>query len=554
MIQECIEYILRGEGVLVRTALTVVPLLLALGACGRQDSTPQVAQFCATLERVNSGSLNTEGLAELEGHALVVWTLLEASPPSLRDDLSRIHDTVDAWARAVSGEHPMIDTFEQLSSSRLIGSEGRVTDYIALHCGIDLGGPEWVESGRPTAEGLCPGWPRVGTPLSFNHFPNLPDTAGSNYFSNNFLISKWAYRLGIDSLKGAFVVEPGSRVVMRGQYPATRYFAYHPNDMDLNNLATLRDRDLNPDPGSVNPFREEVAQAGGNYYTATLVFGPAPAVRAPNTSYVGRRKDGERDNRFVMNLLRMYHIDAGNGPGSGGVPLPAVSIYDAEGDLVREFGECDLFAPDNPEIRTNRVFPAMPVIDHRPRNPPRWTTSSNFGASSDTLANADVQYLATHYSKRFGELFVVRARYLSAPDTRGGESPATSGTQVRLYNLCTYNFWNGGATHCILENELRRDESGFYTLVLSKAADRPGNLAQTAATWLDWGPYLDGQLQYRYVYRENRYVAAIAAAAEGRPIPEDLRAYVPVAVPCDTATYETGGWRACFSKANESPH
>ena len=85
------------------------------------------------------------------------------------------------------------------------------------------------------------------------------------------------------------------------------------------------------------------------------------------------------------------------------------------------------------------------------------------------------------------------------------------GKQVRLYNLCTYNFWNGGATQCMLENELRRDDRGFYTLIVSKAADRPANLVETEATWIDWGPYLDGQLQYRFVYRENPYVAAIAA-------------------------------------------
>jgi len=31
-------------------------------------------------------------------------------------------------------------------------------------------------------------------------------------------------------------------------------------------------------------------------------------------------------------------------------------------------------------------------------------------------------------------------------------------------------------------------------------------------------------------------------------ISEELRAYVPVSVPCDRATYETGGWRACFDR------
>jgi hypothetical protein len=531
-----------------RPGLVLSISLLCLGACGQTDTPKEIQRFCDTLAEVNSGGVNTNGLSELDGHTLIIGTLLAQAPPTLRQDLARIHETVDAWARAVSGEHSMIDTFEKLSASELIGSEGRVTDFIAQSCGVDLGGKAWHEAPPASTQDICPSWPRIGTPLTFNHFPNLPDIAGSNYFGQNFLISKWASFFGIDTLKGAFVVEPGGRVEFRGQYPQARYFAYHPNDMDLNNLKTLRDRDLNPDPGSSNPFREVLTQGSDNYYTATLVFGSQPEDPEPNTSYVGLRKDGVTANRFLINLLRMYHIDASNGPGSGDVPLPAVSIYKANGELDRHFEECDLFAAGNPELKTEQIFPAMPVIDHRPRNPAQWTTSSNFDAPSDTMANADVQYLATHYSSRFGNIFVVRAKYLTAPDTRNDESPALPGKQLRLYNLCTYNFWNGGATQCLLENQLGWDGGGFYTLVISRRDDRPINLETSFATWLDWGPYLDGQLQYRYVFRENPYVSAIADAVEGRPIANELRAYVPSAAPCDTTTYESGGWQACFEK------
>ncbi|MEH6569081.1 MAG: hypothetical protein V7709_08405, partial [Halioglobus sp.] len=487
-------------------------LFVFLSSCFQEDTPAEIGLFCDTLAQVNAGSVNTDGLSELAGHALVIETLLESSPSSIHDDFQRVHETIDAWAGAVNGDKPMIKTFEKLNAPTLIGSEGRITDYIAKHCGISLGGRAWVEAERPSAQTVCEAWPRIGTPLTFNNFPNLPDIAGSNYFSNTFIISKWAAKLGIDTLKGAFVVEPGGKAVIRGQYPNARYFAFHPNDMDLNNLKTLRDNELQPDEGSVNPFQQVVEADAKNYYTATLEFSEPASEPARNTSYVGFRKDGIRENQFVMNLMRLYHIDSGDRPGSGGVPLPAMSIYDSEGERVRHFDECDLFAPGVPQFRTEQVFPAMPVIDHRPKNPPVWSTSSNFEAPSDTLANADVQYLNTQYSRRFGSIFVVRAKYLTAPDTRGGESPAAPGRQVRLYNLCTYNFWNGGATQCILENVLKVDTEGYYTLVVSDFENVPNNLAAHDATWLDWGPYLDGQLQYRYVYRENDYVRAIAEA------------------------------------------
>ena len=97
------------------------------------------------------------------------------------------------------------------------------------------------------------------------------------------------------------------------------------------------------------------------------------------------------------------------------------------------------------------------------------------------LANADVQYLSTHYSSRFGQLLVVRGKYLTAPDTRNGESPATV-RQVRLYNLCTYNFWNGSAINCLLENQLRRDTQGYYTLVIAAVWQASGFVILQAAT------------------------------------------------------------------------
>ncbi|MEP1596311.1 MAG: hypothetical protein ABJK20_17135, partial [Halieaceae bacterium] len=464
-----------------------------------------------------------------------------------KSDLERIHKTINGWAAAVSGNRPMIETFEELSDPRLVGSEGRLAEFISTQCGIDLGGEAWVQDVPSDESPICPGWPRTGTPLSFNFFPNLPDIAGSNYFSNTFLISKWAHRFGLKTLREAFVVEPGGRAEFRGQYPQARYFAYHPNDMDLNNLQTLRDEELVPDYGFQNPYIDPSASAIGQYYKATLAFSPPPLEPQPNTSYVGEKKHGG-NNRFVLNLMRLYHINSGNGPGTGSVPLPELKIYNAEGDLEQHFPECNLFADGPDVVSSERRFPALPVLDHRATLVPKWSTSSNFNAPSDTLANADVQYLSTHYSSRFGELLVVRGKYLSAPDTRRGESPALA-KQVRLYNMCTYNFWNGSANQCLLDNQLRRDDQSYYTLVISNAQNRPDNLEEQAATWLDWGPYLDGQISYRYVYRENPFVQAIASRANGEPVTPEFADYVPIAAHCGKELFESGGWRACFSRS-----
>ncbi|MEP4146854.1 MAG: hypothetical protein ABJL54_06510 [Halioglobus sp.] len=533
----------------MRLRLIILTLLLvALAGCSRTDKPEQVAAFCERLHQVNAGAIDTGELRELAGHARIIEALLEVSPPSLEQELIRIHRTIDDWAGAINGDRPMIDTFKQLSAPQLVGSEGRVTDFIAANCGIELDAPSWVEAAEEQQAMICPGWPRVGTHLNFNYFPNLPDIAGSNYFSNTFLMSRWAHLLGVDTLRDAFVVEPGGKVVFQGQYPRTRYFAYHPNDMDLNNLDTLRDVELQPDPDSENPFLEPQTAEQQNFYTATLQFSPPPANPEANTSYVGESVNGET-NRFVMNLLRLYHVDEGNVASSGAVPLPAVSIYNASGELEQHFPACDIFAKGADIISSKRRFPALPVLDHRARPTPLWSTSSNFDAPSDTLANADVQYLSTLYSSRFGELLVVRGKYLSAPDTRNGESPALQ-KQVRLYNLCNYNFWNGSAINCLLDNQLQRDEDGYYTLVIASEQLRPNNLETHSATWMDWGPYLDGQLSFRFVYRENPLVQAIAAGLRGEPVAPERTPYVPRAVHCQKSDFEKDGWRACFDAAD----
>ena len=176
---------------------------LTLAACG-PSLTPEQQQtrFCQALAEVNTGAVDTTGLPELQGHARVLDHLLQVAPEAIADDMARFHGAFAAWAQAVDGEQSMLDTFDVLTDTSLAGAEGRVADYIAGHCGIKLGDGSYKVAPRPSAQAICPGWPRVGSPLTFNNFPNLPDISGANYFANDFFIN----RLGI-SVKNAFAVD-----------------------------------------------------------------------------------------------------------------------------------------------------------------------------------------------------------------------------------------------------------------------------------------------------------------------------------------------------------
>lgn len=528
----------------LRVSVALCLFVLSLNSATAAAAEPNSAGLCLALEHVNRGGVDTSGLAELAGHARQVQSLVDAAPEPVVADLVVLRDTFQAWADAVRGVTPMARTFAILRDPEFAGVQGRIADYIAKHCGVRLGDGKYNVGTLASRESRCPGWTSVGNPMTFNHFPNLPDISGGNYFAQRF----WLTDSG-PTPPGMFAVEPGGRVEFRGQYHRARYFAYHPNDEDLNNLKTLRDIDLDPDEGSVNPFRELPAEGSKNYYTAHLVFDRPPAVLAPNTSYVGARKGGIKKTTWVWNMLRLYASDLGNGPNTGGVPLPAMKVYNAKGEVTQHYDECEPFDPGQEHKKTDILFPSLPIADHRAVNPPAWSTSSNFESPSDTLANADVQYLATFFSKRHGNILVVRARTLTTANSRAGEPISTPGKDVRLFTLCTYNIWSGSARHCMLDHDLRVDGGGFYTLIVSEETDRPSNLADVAATWIDWGPYLDGQLTYRMLYRENDLISRIAFGLNGGFVPDDMAAYVPTAVACNRARFEKAGWEGCFKDA-----
>ena len=231
---------LRPTALRVRVVLCL--LLLSLNSATAAAAEPSSAAFCLALEHVNRGGVDTSGLAELTGHARQGQSLVDAAPEPVVADLVILRDTFQAWADAVRGVTPMARTFAILRDPEFAGVQGRIADYIAKHCGVRLGDGKYNVGTLASRESRCSGWTSVGNPMTFNHFPNLPDISGGNYFAQRF----WLTDSG-PTPPGMFAVEPGGRVEFRGQYHRARYFAYHPNDEDLNNLKTLRDIDLDPD-------------------------------------------------------------------------------------------------------------------------------------------------------------------------------------------------------------------------------------------------------------------------------------------------------------------
>ncbi len=496
--------------------------------------------FSSVLRELIDGDLTIDNdFNELIGHADVVRRLLEAAPASIRSDLETlhglIHDTATTTGTAVLG------IFPRLTNPELANVEGRISDYIAAQCGIRLDDGRY-EAGTLVGESRCGGWPGIGSPLTNNRFPYLLDTSASNYFSNRF----WH---GDDAPPGFLPVPRGGKVVFRGEYLHARYFAFHPCDFDTNALPTLIDVDLEPDPGSVNPFRQNVPAGSGRRFSAQLVFAPPPREPEPNTTYVGNKRDGE-PNQAVFNILRATGSDLGAlPPNSCGVLLPSVTIYDAGGQQTLHFDECEPYpAATEPPVETTH-FASLPIPDHRALYQPGvFNTKPNWGLPYDLLASSDILYVTTTYSRRWGEVLVLRAKAFETPHTPS-EPVHTAGKQIRGFTVTNYNFWAGIAVSSLIDHQIARDEQGFMTLVVSAAENRPANAtAENGVTWIDWGPYLDGQITFRLLLRRNPLLQALEEAINHGDAGDEVRPYVPKAAHCSRADFERGGWRSALSE------
>jgi len=515
-------------------------------------------ELCGTLDRVISGEtliaadrVNQMGFEnQLSGHANMLDTLYQAAPLGrIKLDLLRLKSTFAEWSEMGTSWIPAELVFMQLYGQGLVETEGRISQYFAQQCGVDLGREAKFDDAFKDSTN-CPGWGSTTNINNRNRFPYYVDTTGSNYFANNFYSeSNTITRLAGDRFNE---VEKGGWVEFRGQFPKARHFGFNPNDQDLNNFPVLIDEAINPDPGSVNPYRQNNRYAKGNYYTVKYIFSAPPSEGSedPNVVYVGTSKRGE-ENTQLTNLLRYYASDdATEGKGlinSGGVPLPSVTIYNADGSLRKQFDECDPYPEGYVAPTDHTTLAALPIPDYRATYPAEFQESWAFGLPTDMLTNAAAVYTRLIYSKRYGDIYVVRGKHFKTPDTRSGDPSWLPGQDIRGWTACNYNFWAGDAQTCRVESQLTSDEEGYYTMVIASEADKPSNLGEQKATWFDWGPFLDGQLSVRYFPRTDSKAQALLAAYQDNNISPEIAPHLPQAVACDRLTFERGGWRACFA-------
>jgi hypothetical protein len=351
----------------------------------------------------------------------------------------------------------------------------------------------------------------------------------------------------------------GGRAVLHGQFPHARYTSFNTYTPQTQAIDALHDTQIAPDPGSANPYRRGAdRRAAPRAYTLTVVKGRLPRTgRAPNTIYT-ENADGTKSGNTAAIALRIYRTDRGLDI-DGGVPLPSVTSYGADGRRLLAYPGCpDTSLPDlglTPALASSGLG-TLPTGGPSllARNPPSWhkyvntqtavvdevtdndvsgpavrpplagltTTAFPAGGFGE---NIDNKYVYSLFSRQLGAVLVLRGTLPTFPRTYDGQRRMGTG-QLRYWSLCA----ESQATQyyaCRTDDELPLAAGRRYTIMMSAAASRPAD-ATTACgvAWLPAGPLPQSVLLLRNMLPSASFAQAVQRVQPGHEA-EQMGPYLP---------------------------
>jgi len=338
-----------------------------------------------------------------------------------------------------------------------------------------------------------------------------------------------------------FALPEDATLTLRGPFPRARYFKLALYKAEGGTFVStgedLAGWAIAPDPGSANPF------VPGNFrlgeprdYTVSIVAADAPADARdcqPNTMYAGA------DGGDLEMVLRVYLSDQGS-DGAGWGPwasaddeggLPELELTLADG--TRLTGAAAAAAIGKPyRANTAQPFTAAQwtaLVDAKDNDPaltpataparpePKWAKYWNirysilgsfktpeeqakipYAGPIDGGGDPDTNYLFVQLSRQFGPVFVTRGKLPSFPDTYSG----AAGTGLEIMPEAQAQYFSivsceaapsGQIVDGLTDMQIPVDADGSYTIVYSRAEDRPANAtAENGVAWIEWSPRGEG--------------------------------------------------------------
>lgn len=386
-----------------------------------------------------------------------------------------------------------------------------------------------VLGGMLTLPGVAGASIDPGADLKTCFWSDVVRTEGKNILVPDAAATYWYTR---------FVLPPGGKVVLRGDFPHARSFFLWHYDL-VTPRDGLNDRGIVPDPGSSNPFLPGADRTVARRSFRVTVSGQAPPragqPRAANTIYVGRGGATSLP-RAVQLIYRVYLPDDGR-PATGGVGLADAEYVSAQGRTYTGPAACSILAnagarfPNLPPLATPAYLALLrlsPKPSHPAVAPTKWYGFFNDARLTEPLLTgtpaealipalptgkeslavrpeADSGLLYTYVDRSLGpdpnghNVLVLRGTLPTTPRTFHGEGTLAARPQVRYWSLCKYDsFVLGRGGDCLYDEEVPVDAAGRFTIVASLPEDRPANAtAGCGIAWMDYGRTGDGLMRPR---------------------------------------------------------
>lgn len=386
-----------------------------------------------------------------------------------------------------------------------------------------------------------------------------------------------------------FTTPEGAKLELEGQFPHSRYSSFTTYDMRGQPVESLADYLIEPIPGHTNPARQggDRTATKRSFSIEVLPSGQRDASRDEGFFLEGKTAKvihAPKNEGFQQVLfLRVYTADKGRGI-AGGVPLPAPVLTLADGKVLRGMAACEALnakqlikiAPDAvgmPAWRYRELLNSPGKPDTNPAtNPATWYAQFEraqyeaifTGAvgeytrkSEGFYPTVDNNYMRTFINRKFGVIYVMRGKLPKTPKTMNGDPVMDmKDADMRYWSMCSQNgSANTMVLKCLNDEEMVTDKDRNYTLVVSRAADRPRTaFPECGVNWLPMPDDGDGMYdadQGNLLMRNQLAKPDFPYAIQGVKKPGDEKSvmgpYLPASFYVNRATFE--GLFPCKSPA-----
>ena len=368
-----------------------------------------------------------------------------------------------------------------------------------------------------------------------------------------------------------FTVPQGAKLSIEGKFAHSRYMSFISYDEAGRPIESVADYLIKPKAGSTNPFLPGADRTAVNReYSLDVSNSPPDPRQTTGMNLVGQTRDrlntpsyGPAPGQQAI-LYRIYARDRGTDETAGaGLPIPVLTLPD--GKVLKGADACGALRTRQPlqldpaamAVPMNKYYELLAAAAkfspvYPAANPPVWYQQLDREAlygiytgvppkpdarksEGGFYPNLDNQYIRTILNRKLGKVFVLRGKAPTTPKTAGGDAKMGTG-DLRYWSFCSnQGFANTRVNECVYDENVPVGPDGYYTLVVSRAADRPRNaIPQCGIAWLPMADDGDGAvdadvtvLQLRHMLGTGEFKHAVMNVTSHVSMAAEMGEYFP---------------------------